>query len=169
MVSLDIVAVRVPYPGATPVEVEEGILLRIEEAIADLEGIDTLDSLASEGLGLVTVKVRTDHDTRRLLDDVKTRVDAITTFPKEAEEPTVEELVLEMRVITVALSSEAADALTLRKLAEEMREDFKSVYNELEEYRQKYHKQIEINNTQSAQLTKLNLELFYRNERLDNP
>jgi len=57
----------------------------------------------------------------------------------------------------------------LRKQNEEMREDFKSVYNELEEYRQKYHKQIEINNTQSAQLTKLNLELFYRNERLDNP
>jgi len=48
-----------------------------------------------------------------------------------------------------------------------MREDFKTVYNELEEYRQKYHKQIEINNTQSAQLTKLNLELFYRTERLD--
>jgi hypothetical protein len=47
----------------------------------------------------------------------------------------------------------------LRKQNEEMREDFKSVYNEL----------IEINNTQSAQLTKLNLELFYRNERLDNP
>ena len=55
----------------------------------------------------------------------------------------------------------------LRKQNEEMREDFKTVYNELEEYRQKYHKQIEINNTQSAQLTKLNLELFYRTERLD--
>ncbi len=122
-VSLDVVAVRVPYPGATPVEVEEGILLRIEEAIADLEGIDTLDSSASEGLGLVTVKVRTDHGTRKLLDDVKTRVDAITTFPKDAEEPTIEELSLETRVITVALASEAAGPATLRKLAENVRED----------------------------------------------
>lgn len=55
----------------------------------------------------------------------------------------------------------------LRKQNEEMREDFKTVYNELEEYRQKYHKQIEINNAQSAQLTKLNLELLYKTERLD--
>lgn len=123
LVSLDMVTVRVPYPGATPVEVEEGILLRVEEAIADLEGIDTLNSVASEGLGLVTVKVRSDHDTRRLLDDVKTRVDAITTFPKDAEEPTVEELTLEMQVITVALASQTAGGATLRKLAEDVRED----------------------------------------------
>jgi multidrug efflux pump subunit AcrB len=123
LVSLDVVVVRVPYPGATPVEVEEGILLRVEEAIADLDGIDTLDCTASEGLGLVTVKVRSDYETRKLLDDVKTRVGAITTFPKDAEEATVEELTLELPVITVALTSETADAPALRRLAEDVREE----------------------------------------------
>ena len=81
MVSLDLVAVRVPYPGATPVEVEEGIILRIEEAIADLDGIDELDSTASEGMGLVMVKVRSDYETRKLLDNIKTRVDAKRPSP----------------------------------------------------------------------------------------
>lgn len=120
-VSLDVISIQVPYPGATPVEVEEGILVRIEEAIADLEGIDTLDSMASEGIGLVTVKVRTDHDTRQLMDDVKTRVDAINTFPKDAEEPVIEELTLKVHVITVALSSETADETAMRRLAEDIR------------------------------------------------
>lgn len=122
-VTLDVVSVQVPYPGATPQEVEEGILIRIEEAIADLDGIDTLDATAFEGLGMVTVKVRTDYDTSKLLDNVKTRVGAITTFPRDAEEPIIEELTLKVHVISVALSSDTADERTLRRLGESVRDD----------------------------------------------
>lgn len=122
-VTLDVVSVQVPYPGATPQEVEEGILIRIEEAIADLDGIDELDSTAFEGLGMVTVKVRSDYETRKLLDDVKTRVGAIFTFPEDAEEPIIEELTLKVHVISVALSSDTADEATLRRMGESVRED----------------------------------------------
>ena len=121
IVSLDMVSVKVPYPGATPVEVEEGIILRIEEAIADLEGIDELNGTASEGAAVVVVKVRTDYDARELMDDIKTRVDAITTFPQDAEEPVVEELKIQIHVVTLAVSSATASERELRLLAEDLR------------------------------------------------
>jgi multidrug efflux pump subunit AcrB len=59
LVSLDMISIAVPYPGATPQEVEEGILLPVEEAVADLDGIDELTS-TGRGAGTVIVKVRTD-------------------------------------------------------------------------------------------------------------
>ncbi|HID77879.1 MAG TPA: efflux RND transporter permease subunit [Planctomycetaceae bacterium] len=123
VVTLDTIAIRVPYPGATPVEVEEGIVLRIEEAIADLDGIETLDSMAAEGAGLVIVKARSGYDARRLMDDIKTRVDALTSLPRDAEEPVVEQLTARIHVITVAVSSETADEWALRALAEQIREE----------------------------------------------
>jgi multidrug efflux pump subunit AcrB len=123
LVSLDMISISVPYPGATPQEVEEGILLPVEEAIADLDGIDELSSTGAENVGTVIVKVRTDSNTRALMNDVKSRVDAITTFPDNAEEPIIEELSLRLLVITVALSSDTADETTMRLLAEDVRED----------------------------------------------
>ncbi len=126
-ISLDMITVTVPYPGATPLEVEEGILLPIEEAVADLDGIDTLDATASEGAGTVVIEVRSDYDTRELMSDVKSRVDGITTFPDDAEEPVIEELVLKMHVITLALASESADELALRHLAEQVRDDLLTI------------------------------------------
>ncbi len=121
--SLDMISIVVPYPGATPQEVEDGILLPIEKAVADLDGVDELSATAADGAGTVVVKVRSDADTRELMNDVKTRVDAITTFPKNAEEEIIEELSLRLLVITVALSCEKADATTMRRLAEDVRED----------------------------------------------
>ena len=58
----DVVNVRVPYLGAAPQEVEEGVLLKIEEAVKDLEGIKQLNSTAVEGMGTVTIQVEEDYD-----------------------------------------------------------------------------------------------------------
>ena len=79
--SSDIITVSVPYLGAAPEEVEEGVCVRVEEAIQDLEGIEKITSSASEGVGNITIEVKPGYETRRLLDDVKSRVDAISTFP----------------------------------------------------------------------------------------
>ena len=87
--SLDVITVAVPYPGATPSEIEESIATKIEEAIQGVDGIKRLRSSSNEGAGVVTVEVREGEDIRRVLDDVKTRVDAIDTFPDDAEEPVV--------------------------------------------------------------------------------
>ena len=127
LISLDMVNVRVPYPGATPVEVEEGIVLPIEEAVADLDGIDELNATAAEGFGTVTIQVRSGYDTRSLMSDVKTRVDAITTFPKEAEEPIVEELTFQFHVISVVVSSDTISKFALRTFAEQVRDELLAV------------------------------------------
>ncbi|NLX97291.1 MAG: efflux RND transporter permease subunit, partial [Rhodopirellula sp.] len=126
-VSLDTVSVSVLYPGATPVEVEEGIVLRIEEAISGLEGIEEIQAIAAEGLGTVNVKVEPGYQTSALLNQIKTRVDAISTFPIDAEKPVVEELTSQIRVINVVISSDAVDELTLHRLADRARDELLSL------------------------------------------
>jgi multidrug efflux pump subunit AcrB len=121
-ISAGIVNVSVPYPGASPAEVEESVVVRIEEAIADIEGIKEITSVAAEGAGNVTVEVENDVDVRQVLDDVKVRVDAINTFPAETERAIISEPVLRKPVINVAISG-AADEWTLKRIAERVREE----------------------------------------------
>lgn len=118
----DAVSIRVVYPGAAPEEVEEGICIRIEEQIQDVLGIDQIQSVASEGTGTVIVKAIAGYDPRRLLDDVKARVDAIDTFPEEAERPVVEEVLLRNQVINVTVSGEVGEA-NLKRWGERIRSD----------------------------------------------
>ncbi|MEM7394713.1 MAG: efflux RND transporter permease subunit [Verrucomicrobiota bacterium] len=87
----DKIRIVMNYRGATPAEVEEGVVIRIEEAIQDLEGIEEIISTASEGLGQVIVDAERGYDTRKLLDDLKNRIDAINTFPEQTEKPTLDE------------------------------------------------------------------------------
>ena len=79
------VSVSMTLPGASPEEVEEGITIRIEEAIQDLEGIREINSSSSEGGASVTIEVEEGYDVREMLDDVKIKVDAINNFPIGAE------------------------------------------------------------------------------------
>ncbi len=120
--SMDMITVRVPFLGAAPEEVEEQINIRIEERIQDLEGIKELRSTANEGLGMVTVEVERGYDVRELLDEIKNRVDAIDTFPEEAEEPTIEEVLIRREVMAVSLYG-GTDEATLKRLAEEVRDE----------------------------------------------
>ena len=120
--SVDVITVSVEYRGAAPEEVEEAICVRIEEAIQGLNGVKKISSRASEGMGTVTVEVRAGHPTRELLDDVKSRVDAIDTFPEEAEKPVVQEVTNRFQVINVSISGDA-DELTLKRLGERVRDD----------------------------------------------
>ena len=120
--SSDMVLVTVPYPGAAPEEVEEGIVVRIEEEIQDLEEIQEIRSTASENVGTVTVELIPGGDLQRLLNDVKARVDAIDTFPEDAEEPVIQELTDRRQVINIAVSGEA-DEHTLKRLGEQVRDD----------------------------------------------
>lgn len=120
--SADRVTVAVAYPGAAPEEVEASICVRIEEAIWDVDGIEEITSTSAEGGGTVTVEVRTDANTRDVLDDVKARVDAIDTFPEEAERPVVQELILRRPVVDVALYG-PSDEASLKHLAERVRDE----------------------------------------------
>ncbi|MEM0911972.1 MAG: efflux RND transporter permease subunit [Pseudomonadota bacterium] len=86
---INTITVQVPYNGAAPQEVEEGVILRIENAIKDLEGIKKLTSTAREGLGTVRAEVEDEFDVQIVLDEIKSQVDAISSFPADTENPVV--------------------------------------------------------------------------------
>lgn len=121
-VSIDAVAISVPYPNATPDEVEKGIVIPIEEAIQDVDGIDVIRSIARQSYGTVTVEVATGYDVRNVMDDVKTRIDAIQNLAEEAEEPILQEILIKAQVMSIAVSAET-DEGTLRTIAERVRTD----------------------------------------------
>ena len=125
-VSLDRINIEVAYLGAAPEEVEQGVCVRVEEAIQGLEGIEQVTSTASEGMGSVLVELELGADVRRLLDDIKGRVDAIDTFPVETEKPIIRELVSRSKVIALAVSG-PVDELTLKVVAERIREELTAI------------------------------------------
>ncbi|MFH1214988.1 MAG: efflux RND transporter permease subunit [Pseudomonadota bacterium] len=118
---LETVNVTVPYPGASPDEVESGIILAIEEAVSSLDGVDEIKSTASEGAGTVSIEALTGTDMNKLGQDVQSEVDRITTFPEDAEQPQVRVLTSKRRTISIVLSGSAPQA-SLHELAEQMRD-----------------------------------------------
>ena len=114
--SLDIILVSVPYPGATPDEVEESILLKIEEQVQSVEGIDEITSTAAEGLGTVSLQLELGANVSAVLDDVKAEVDRITTFPVDAERPEIRELTSRQSVIKLVIFGDVAER-TLKEIA----------------------------------------------------
>ena len=115
-VSLDQIQISVPYPGATPAEVEEAIILKIEEQIKTVAGVKEVRSTAAEGRGSVIAELRLGEDLSRVLDDIKAQVDRIQTFPVEAERPEVTEVTTRQSVIRLALHGDASER-TLKELA----------------------------------------------------
>ena len=118
--SADIVTVAVPYPGAAPEEVDEAIVVRVTEELQDVDDVENITATATEGVGSITVQVRPGADARKVLDDVKARVDAIDSFPDDAEKPVITEVVARAQVINVAVSGEA-DERSLKALGESVR------------------------------------------------
>jgi len=118
------IRVSVPFPGSTPEDVEEGIVLKIEQAVEDIDGIEQISSFANAGTGSVTMRVSTEHDLYVVMDEVKVAVDGITTFPEEAERPTVSKQ--EMDFIKMALQIQVGgqlDEYGRREVAEELRQE----------------------------------------------
>jgi multidrug efflux pump subunit AcrB len=120
--SLDMIVVSVTYPGSSPEEVEEGICIKIEERIESIEGIERIISTAREGNGEVLAELETGADAQKILDDIKAEVDRIDTFPDEAEEPIVMEIINQDPTISVAIYGEVSEA-RLRQVAEGIRDD----------------------------------------------
>jgi len=118
----DMITITVVYPGATPEEIEEGICIKIEEEVEGLDGVKKVTSSASENVGVVAVEIFEGEDKQAVLDDVKVKVDAISTFPEDAEKPVITAVEMMKQVINLILSG-PADPLTLRKLAQEIRDE----------------------------------------------
>jgi multidrug efflux pump subunit AcrB len=121
-VSLDWISVSVPYPGAGPEEVEEGILLKIEENLTGVDGIKQIKATAAEGVGTVLAEVQEGMDADKVLQDVRSEVDRITTFPLDAEEPVISKLLNRREVISVVVYGDLSER-SLRERAEAVRDD----------------------------------------------
>src|SRR5690606_17845733 len=114
--------ITVPYPGSSPEEVEDGVIIKIEEAIQDIEGIKEIRSTASEGRGVVTVEVEAGLDVTNVLNKVKVRVDGIASFPTQTETPIIDEVARRVRVLDLSIHG-ALDEHELKHLADDVRND----------------------------------------------
>lgn len=118
---LDEVSVSVPYPGASPDEVEQGILLAVEEAVRGIDGVKEVSSTASEGSGSVSIEVMEGYDVSSVTDDVRNEVARIRTFPDDAEEPVISAVISKRAVLDVVVAADVAQPV-LRELAEQLRD-----------------------------------------------
>ncbi|MDH3568226.1 MAG: efflux RND transporter permease subunit, partial [Desulfobacteraceae bacterium] len=118
---LDLVQITVPYPGASPQEVERGIILAIEEAVQGLEGVNEVRASAREGVGTVTVEMIEGENLQKLGQDIQSEVDRITSFPEEAEEPQVVIVSRKRYVVSLALYGDQSEGV-LREYAEYLRD-----------------------------------------------
>lgn len=122
---LDMVNVTVAYPGASPEEVEQGIILPVEEAVQGLEGVKEIVSTANEGSGTIAIEAIEGADVTRLWQEIKSEVDRIDTFPEEAMEPSVAIAARKRDVIAFALYGDVSEG-TLREVAETVRDELLS-------------------------------------------
>ncbi len=118
---LDRVTISVAYPGASPEEVEQGIVLVVEEAVRGLEGIKELTSRAAESRGSVNIELLVDIDQQKVYQEIKQEVDRIRTFPDDAEEPQVSLLARRHEVLNIQLYGNTTEA-ALRETAEQVRD-----------------------------------------------
>jgi multidrug efflux pump subunit AcrB len=125
-IDAEMVTVSVPYPGASPSEVEKSICIKIEERVTGLSGVKRVTSTASEGIGTVIVELMTNANDTKLLGDIKNEVDAISTFPDDAEEPIVSKLSMDRQVLTVVVSGDAEERV-LKEYGERLRDEIGAI------------------------------------------
>ncbi|MGI9293884.1 MAG: efflux RND transporter permease subunit, partial [Pseudomonadales bacterium] len=116
------IMVTVPYPGAAPQEVEEGIVLKIEQAIEDVSGIVEVKANARDSVGTLQIEVAPEYDVVDLMNEIRSKIDGISSFPEQAERPIIEKL--EMVFAQIALQMQVygdTDERTRLEIAEEIR------------------------------------------------
>ena len=117
----DTVTISVSYSGASPEEVERGVILAIEQAVEGLDGIKEVSSTASENSGRVVVTLLEDANHQRVYQEIQQEVDRISTFPEDADDPNVTLVAHRRGVLAVEIFGDASEA-TLREVAEQVRD-----------------------------------------------
>lgn len=119
---VDVISISVPYPGASPEDVEQGVVLAIEDAVRGLDGVERVRSVAQEGVGTVSAELLDDADGNKVLQDIKNEIDRITSFPEETEEPIVRLIEVHRPVLSIVFHGDVEEKI-LRNLAEEVKID----------------------------------------------
>lgn len=119
---LDYVSVTIVYPGASPEEIEKSVTIRVEEALEGVEGIEEIRASANEGATNLMIELTSDTDLPKALDEIESRIDGITTFPEEIEEPIVREVQMRRGVMDIAIHGDL-DERSLKELGERTRRE----------------------------------------------
>lgn len=125
---LPIIQISMAYPGATPADVEKGIIILIEEAVEDVDGITTVRSVAREGSGSVTLEVAESYDINEVLNDVKTRVDGIINFPIDAEPASVSRTLIRNDALRIEIYGDI-NPVSQKELAQQIRDELLELDN----------------------------------------
>ena len=170
---LNMIQVQVPYLGAGPEEVEEGVVIKIEEAVQDIEGIKKIRSTAREGSGRVTLEINLDADFNEVMSEVKTRVDAISTFPALTEKPVVSKVEARQPVVMIAIHGDL-DPFARKTISQEVRNALMQMpsVNQVNNYGDRpYEISVEVSehNLRQYGLTMSEISQAIRNSSVDMP
>jgi multidrug efflux pump subunit AcrB len=124
--SLDMILINVPYPGADPEEVEEGVSRKIEEALEGLEGLKLIETTSNENVSTTRLEVDENFETEKVLDEVRTKINAISTFPEDAEKPILEELSVLDSVMLLYLSADMSER-RIKEWAEQIKDEIQQL------------------------------------------
>ena len=125
-IELNTISIQVPFPGAAPQEVEQGVIVLIEDALEDVNGVERLTSTAREGGGSVTVEVENGYDPQVVMDEVKMLVDAIPNFPQQIENPNIYRIRPQRQVIWISVFGDMSER-NQKELAKQIRDDLKNI------------------------------------------
>ncbi len=125
-IELNNISIQVPFPGAAPQEVEQGVLILIEDALEDVNGVERIVSTASEGGGSVSVEVESGYDTQVVMDEVKMLIDAIPNFPQQIESPNIYRIRPQRQVLWISVYGDMTER-NQKELAKSIRDDLKSI------------------------------------------
>jgi multidrug efflux pump subunit AcrB len=116
------ITVQVPFPGASAVEVEEGITIKIEEAMRGIEGIQKVYSVSSDGFASLDVEITPGYDMNKAIQNIRNAVNSINSFPTGAENPVVYQETMWNRAVMLSIYG-PEDLFALKRIVEEFRDD----------------------------------------------
>jgi multidrug efflux pump subunit AcrB len=122
-----LINISVVYPGASPQEIEEGVVLKIENNLRGLLGIDRFTSSSAENTGSIIVEAEKGYDIDVLLADVKNAVDKVPSFPAEMEPPVVAKQETLSKAITMVITGKSIDLLTLKTMARQVESELRAI------------------------------------------
>ncbi|MBT8320027.1 MAG: efflux RND transporter permease subunit, partial [Gramella sp.] len=120
-----IINISIAYPGSAPEEIEEGIILKIEDNLKGLEGIDRVTSVARESGGSITVEIERGENIDAMLTEVKNAVDRVPTFPGGMEPLVVSKQEFIRETINFAVSGEGVPLATLKQISQQIENDLR--------------------------------------------
>jgi multidrug efflux pump subunit AcrB len=122
-----VVNISVNYPGASPLEMEEGVVMKIEDNLRGLVGIDRFTSVSSENSASITVEILKGYDIDVVLADIKNAVDRVPSYPVGMEPPVISKNIFRTEAITIALSGKNVSLKNLKHLARTVETDLRSM------------------------------------------